>query len=419
MKLVVIGVSYKTAPISLREKMIFSTEHLDMSLNNLLKQINIKGGLILSTCNRIEIYLSVKKLNNLKKILINWLYKFYKIEFKFIRHNIYYYLDNRAIIHLMRVMSGLDSMILGESQIINQVKSAFFRSLKRKNLSVDMQKLFERVFAVSKKIRTQTKIGSYSISISYAIYILLKNKFQSLTEIQILLIGSGKISTLVAKQLYQYNVKKIFIANRTLQHAKNLALKINGFAIELKNVAQYLSKVHVVITSTSSSTPILYTDTVRNVLKKNKKIVLFIDIAVPRNIQSSIGNLPNADLYILDDLQIFLNKNLEKRKHAAMLAENIIKQESIKLSQWLQGYSAAKIIQEYRNQIEQVKKIYENRALMELKIGINPEIIIKKIIYKLTNRLMHNSTKLLYNTAFSQKNDALKILYNHLKLKLH
>ncbi|MDQ1237586.1 MAG: glutamyl-tRNA reductase [Wigglesworthia glossinidia] len=419
MKLLVLGISYKTAPISLREKMIFSTKHLDISLNDLLKKSNMRGGIIVSTCNRIEIYLSVKTLNNLKKILIYWLYKFYKIKFKLIRHNTYYYSDIYAIRHLMRVVSGLDSMNLGESQIISQVKSAFFKSLQKKHLSVDLQKLFEKSFSVSKKIRTETKIGSYSISISHAIYLLLKNKLKCLSEIKILLIGSGKINTLVAKNLHQYKIKKIFIANRTLKNAKNLALKVNGSAIQLKNIIKYLNKINVVIASTSSKKPILHVETVKRILKKSNKIILFIDLSIPRNIHPNIGNLPGVDLYILEDLKVVLNKNLEKRKKAALLAENIIKEESKKLLVWLEGYSKISILQEYRHQIEQVKKLYEKRALMELKLGVNPEIIIKKIIYTLTNRLMHNSTKLLYNTVFSNKNDVLKRLYNHLKLNIN
>ncbi|BAC24492.1 hemA [Wigglesworthia glossinidia endosymbiont of Glossina brevipalpis] len=420
MKLLVFGISYKTAPISLRERVIFSPENINIALNNLLKKSDILGGVILSTCNRTEVYLSIKNFYKAKKIIILWLYKFFNdLKIKEIKNNFYSYIDNYAVSHLMRVTSGLDSMILGEHQILSQVKSAFFRSLKNKNISIDLQKLFESAFSVAKKIRSETKIGSYSISIPYIICVLLKKIFISFTEIKVMLIGSGTINELIAKQLFKYKIKDLFISNRTIDHAKNLAIKVNGCVVEFNEIFKNLNKMQVIITSTYSRKLIITYKIIKSIIEKNKnKKIIFIDISIPRNIDKKIKKITGVHLYTLEDLKDLITNNLEKRKNAATLAENIIKKESIKFMSHIKGYYSSEIIKKYRFQINKLKKIYEKKALLELKLGNNPENIIKKLTYKLTNRLVHKPTKLLYNTSCSKNNKDLYDLYNKLKIDL-
>jgi len=417
MSLLALGINHKTAPVSLRERVTFSPDTLDQALGSLLAQPLVQGGVVLSTCNRTELYLSVEQQENLHEQLVNWLCNYHNLNEDEVRKSIYWYKGNDAVSHLMRVASGLDSLVLGEPQILGQVKKAFADSQKGQALSGELERMFQKSFSVAKRVRTETDIGASAVSVAFAACTLARQIFESLSEVTVLLVGAGETIELVARHLREHNVKKMIIANRTRDRAQLLANEVGAEVISLSEIDVRLADADIVISSTASPLPIMGKGMVERALKiRRNQPMLLVDIAVPRDVEPEVGKLPNVYLYSVDDLQAIIQTNLAQRQAAAVQAETIVAQESCEFMAWLRAQNASETIREYRQQAEEIRDDLTARALASLQQGGDAEAVLSELAWKLTNRLIHTPTKSLTQAARDGDHERLQILRNSLGL---
>ncbi|CNC05552.1 glutamyl-tRNA reductase [Yersinia pseudotuberculosis] len=420
MTLLALGINHKTAPVSLRERVTFSPESMAQALNSLLQQPLVQGGVVLSTCNRTELYLSVEQQENLHEQLIAWLCNYHKLSPDDVRQSLYWHHGNDAVRHLMRVASGLDSQVLGEPQILGQVKKAFAESQRGQSLSSELERLFQKSFSVAKRVRTETEIGASAVSVAFAACSLARQIFESLSELHVLLVGAGETIELVARHLREHQVKHMIIANRTRERAQSLASEVGAEVITLPEIDARLADADIIISSTASPLPIIGKGMVERALKtRRNQPMLFIDIAVPRDIEPEVGKLSNAYLYSVDDLQAIIQHNMAQRQAAAVQAESIVQQESMNFMTWLRAQGAVETIRDYRSQAEQVRSEMTAKALVAIEQGANVEQVINELAYKLTNRLIHAPTKSLQQAASDGDMERLQLLRDSLGLDQH
>lgn len=418
MTLLALGINHKTAPITLRERLTFTPESIDHALDNLLQQPLIHSGVVLSTCNRTELYLCVDSQAALQEQLINWLCSYHRLNLNEVRASIYWHQDNAAVSHLMRVASGLDSLVLGEPQILGQVKQAFSKSQHYKKLSSELERLFQRSFSVAKRIRTETEIGANAVSVAFVACTLARQIFESLAELHILLVGAGKTIELAARHLREHRAKRLIIANRTQARASRFANQVGAEVITLAEIDSRLAEADIVISSTASPLPIIGKGMVERAMKARlNKPMLLIDIAVPRDIEKDVEKLNNIYLYSVDDLHAIVQQNVEQRKMAAIQAELIVEQESAYFMDWLRSQSSVNTIRDYRSQAEQIRAEMAEKALASLRNGADSEQVINQLSYQLMNRLIHSTTKSLQQAATDGDIYRLNILKDSLGLE--
>ncbi|MCU5774856.1 glutamyl-tRNA reductase [Erwiniaceae bacterium BAC15a-03b] len=417
MTLLALGINHKTAPVALREKVAFSPDTLEQALNSLLAQPLVQGGVVLSTCNRTELYLSVEQQENLQEQLVRWLCDYHQLSAEDVRKSLYWHHDNEAVSHLMRVASGLDSLVLGEPQILGQVKKAFADSQRGHSLSSELERMFQKTFSVAKRVRTETDIGASAVSVAFAACTLARQIFESLSTVNVLLVGAGETIELVARHLREHKVKKLIIANRTRERAQLLADEVGAEVINLADIDVRLAEADIIISSTASPLPIIGKGMVERALKaRRNQPMLLVDIAVPRDVEPEVGKLANAYLYSVDDLQQIIEKNMAQRKAAAVQAETIVVQESGEFMAWLRAQSAVETIRDYRSQADQIRADLEARALTALQQGGDAQEIMRDLAHKLTNRLIHAPTKSLQQAARDGDDERLQILRDSLGL---
>ncbi|UVK78818.1 MAG: glutamyl-tRNA reductase [Sodalis sp. Ffu] len=415
MTFLALGINHKTAPVALRERIAFSPDTLEKALSSLLQQPLVQGGVVLSTCNRTELYLSVKQQDDFKEVLVRWLCDFHHLNPDEVCHSFYWHLGDESISHLMRVASGLDSLVLGEPQILGQVKKAFAESQRGHSLSMDLERLFQKSFSVAKRVRTETDIGANAVSVAFAACTLARQIFKSLATVIVLLVGAGETIELMARHLREHNVKNFLIANRTRERAQRLADKVSAEVISLAEIDSQLSRADIIITSTASTKPIIGKSMVERAIKQRRyQPILLVDIAVPRDIEPEVGKLADAYLYTIDDLQAIIEKNLAQRKNAALIGETIVKQESLDFISWLRNQSMVETIRGYRAQADTLRADFEERALTALRLGADPELVVREMAHKLTNRLIHAPTKSLQQAARKGDIERLQILRDSL-----
>ncbi|MFI8418369.1 glutamyl-tRNA reductase [Serratia sp. NPDC078593] len=420
MTLLALGINHKTAPVSLREKVTFSPELITQALNSLLQQPLVQGGVVLSTCNRTELYLSVEQQEHLHEQLVNWLCEYHKLRPEEVSKSLYWHHGDDAVSHLMRVASGLDSLVLGEPQILGQVKKAFAESQRGQSLSGELERLFQKSFSVAKRVRTETDIGSSAVSVAFAACTLARQIFESLAELNVLLVGAGETIELVARHLREHNVKHMIIANRTRERAQILAEEVGAEVITLPEIDERLADADIIITSTASPLPIIGKGMVERALKaRRNQPMLLVDIAVPRDIEPEVGKLANAYLYSVDDLHAIIQSNLAQRKAAAVQAESIVQQESTNFMAWLRSQGAVETIRDYRSQADQIRAEMEAKALAAIAQGADVQHVIHDLAHKLTNRLIHAPTKSLQQAAGDGDVERLQILRDSLGLDQH
>ncbi|MBC8953206.1 glutamyl-tRNA reductase [Xenorhabdus sp. PB62.4] len=417
MTLLALGINHKTAPVSLRERVAFSPDTIGLALDDLLRQPLVRGGVVLSTCNRTELYLSVEQQDNFKEQLINWLCRYHQLNPEDLKSSLYWHLNDEAVSHLMRVASGLDSLVLGEPQILGQVKKAFAESQSYQSLSGELERLFQKSFSVAKRVRTETEIGANAVSVAFAACTLARQIFESLSQLSILLVGAGETIELVARHLKEHGVCHMMIANRTKERAQMLASEVNAEVISLPDIDTRLAEADIVISSTASPLPIIGKGMVERALKlRRNQPMLLIDIAVPRDIEPDVEKLSDVYLYSVDDLQAIIQQNLAQRKAAAIVAEGIVQQESNHFMDWLRSQGAVNTIREYREQAEKIRAEMTAKALMSIKQGADAEQIINQLTHQLTNRLIHTPTKSLQQAASDGDLERLNLLRDSLGL---
>ncbi len=407
MSFLVLGINHKTAPVTIREKLAFSTEHLHYALENLHQQPNIEENVIVSTCNRTEIYCLM--LQNQPNIIKKWLADFHKISLQDIDPYLYYYNKHDTIQHIMRVSSGLDSLVLGEPQILGQMKTAFQQAKQAKTIGKYLRKLFEFSFSVAKQIRTDTSIGSSPVSVAFAAVSLAKQIFGDLSQQTILLIGAGETIELVAQHLYEQEVKQMIVANRTVTKAWGLAKQYQAASIPLTDIPKHLNKADIIISSTGSPLPILSKADIKASLKQRKHQPIFIvDLAVPSDIEASTAELADVYLYTVDDLQEIIQENLASRQQAAEQAEEIVTTQTQHFIYWLRSQNAIELVCQYRQQAEQYRDQAINQALRQLHNGHSAEQVIQTLAYQLTNKIIHTPTTKLKQAARQEQTELLQ-----------
>ncbi|MDX5626905.1 MULTISPECIES: glutamyl-tRNA reductase [unclassified Brenneria] len=417
MTLLALGINHKTAPVSLRERVSFSPDTLGQALNSLLQQPMVQGGVLLSTCNRTELYLSVEEQENQRERLIDWLCEYHHLDPDDVSDSLYWHQDNAAVSHLMRVASGLDSLVLGEPQILGQVKKAFAESLRGHTVSGELERLFQKSFTVAKRVRTETDIGASAVSVAFAACTLARQIFESLADVNVLLVGAGETIELVARHLREHQVHGMVIANRTRERAQALAAEVGAEVITLAELDEQLANADIVISSTASTLPIIGKGMMERTLKaRRNQPMLMVDIAVPRDIEPEVGKLPNVYLYSVDDLHAIIQHNLAQRKAAAIQAESIVQQESSDFMAWLRAQSAVETIRDYREQAEALRAELTAKALTAIQQGSDVETVMQELTHRLTNRLIHAPTKSLQQAARDGDLDRLQILRDSLGL---
>lgn len=410
MSLLSIGINHNSASVDLREKVAFSPEKLISALKELSINDNIYSGVILSTCNRTELYCDIKDGLGAGTV-IEWLTRFHAVPIEELMSSIYVHEEQAAVKHLMRVSCGLDSLVLGEPQILGQVKQAFAAAREYGAVEGTTEKLFQKVFSVAKRVRTDTDIGGNAVSVAYAACTLARQIFESLADSTVLLVGAGETIELVAKHLAESGTKKLIVANRTRERAQALAGEYDAQVITLPEIPQYLSQADIVISSTASPLPIIGKGMVETALKSRRnQPMLFVDIAVPRDIESQVGDLNDAYLYTVDDLQGIVEQNMEQRKVEAIQAEVIVSEESSEFMRWMRSRQAVDSIRKYREQSDVVRSELLNKSLQALVSGADPQKILIELSNKLTNKLIHAPTQAMQDAAKNGDPEKLSVI---------
>lgn len=406
MTLISVGINHNTAPVAIREHLAFPADTLKKYLKNLCDNHKIYGIAILSTCNRTEFYCQTEHNNSTP--LIDWITKCKNLHTTDFTPYLYTHINEQSIRHIFRVACGLDSMILGEPQILGQMKTAYKIAHSAGTLSKHLNKLFHHTFSAAKKVRTNTAIGKNPISIAFAAVQLARQIFSSLNEQTALLIGAGENVELLARHLQQNGIGKLIIANRTLYKAQALATKFNGYAITLSAISLHLSQADIVITSTASQLPILGKGRVESAIKKRKhKPMFMVDLSVPRDIESEVSQLADAYVYTIDDLHNTTNRNLDSRHKSVTQAEEIIDLEIENFLVYIRSQSTQTIIKNYRQQAELTRNEALTIALKQLNNGHDAETVLNRLAYTLTNKLIHNPSVQLRIAGANNRRDII------------
>ncbi len=391
MSLFVLGINHKTAPVAVRETVAFGPEQLQEALSQAASLPNVDELAVLSTCNRTELYCSLDNAHS--ESVLEWLSRYHNVSLSDLKQSTYIYEDEQAARHMMRVASGLDSLVLGEPQVLGQLKDAHSQAREHGTVGGPLDKLFQHTFSVAKRVRTETAIGENPVSVAFAAVSMASHIFSDMSSNTAMLIGAGETIELVARHLYQAGVRSIIVANRTLSRARDLADMFHGSAIGLSDIPAYLEKADIVIASTASPLPILGKGAVERALKKRKhRPVFMVDIAVPRDIEKEVDELADVYLYTVDDLRQVIEDNMKSRQGAAEEAEHLIAAGAADFMYHLRALDSVSVLKRFRDQAEGARDLELSKALKRLEKGEDPEAVVRMLAHGLTNKLIHNPT---------------------------
>lgn len=411
MSLITIGINHKTAPVDVREQVAFTPERLPEALKQLTALQGVSEAAILSTCNRTEIYCSLdnSSTTNKDQIIINWFSQFHNIPLEKLSEYLYEHDHPATIRHAFRVASGLDSMVLGEPQILGQLKQSYAEANQHGALALLLGRLFQHSFSVAKQVRTDTAIGSSAVSVAFASVALAKQIFGDLKPYTALMIGAGETIELAARHLHSSGIGHIIVANRTLKRAEDLAEQFDAEAITLRDMPEYLERADIVISSTASSLPILGKGTVERALKKRKhKPIFMVDIAVPRDIEAEVDELDDVYLYTVDHLQEIITENLKSRQEAAEQAEEIIEAQVTEFLDWQKTLHAVDSIRDIRQQTEALSEEVLEKVLKQIQQGQSAEDAVKFMARTLTNKFLHQPSSQLREAGKRGQKDVIE-----------
>ena len=399
MALLTLGLNHTTAPVELREQVAFDATRLPDILAQLIQEFpDVRESAILSTCNRTELFLAID--GNLELDFVGWLARFHDVDPDMLVPHIYRFKDLQAAKHMIRVASGLDSLVLGEPQILGQFKDAIRIARNALTCGTELEQAFSRVLSIAKRVRTETAIGRNPVSVAYTSVNLANHIFSDLSLCKVKLVGAGETIQLVAEHLIGQGVREIDVVNRTLANAKTLAASIDGFAWSLDELGERIQYADIVITSTGASIPVIGKGIVERAQKvRRHKPMLMIDLAVPRDIEPEVGEIESVYLYTVDDLKGVIEKGLEHRQEAARHAERLIDSALDSWQRDIRGYRAVDTIKQLREGIQELSEHELAQALRILESGKPADEVLAQLSRNLTNKFLHSPTVALRSAA--------------------
>jgi len=413
MSLFALGLSHTTAPLDVREKVAFTPESVTDALRDLTRARRVKEAAILSTCNRTEIYFHADDPDP----VAHWLAGFHNLPQGSLHPYVYTLPQDRAVTHAFRVASGLDSMVLGEPQILGQMKHAVRSAAAAGSLGLVLNRLFQRTFAVAKDVRTQTDIGSASISMAAAAVKLAERIFPSISDQRLLLIGAGEMIELAATHFVARKPKSITVANRTFDRGSQLASRLGAEAITLNELPDRLAQFDIIVTCTASSLPILGKGTLERVVKQRKHAPVFIvDLAVPRDVEPEAAELDDVFLYSVDDLAEIVKDNLQVRRESVVQAEQMIADQTGHFLRWLEGRTIVPTIAALHGHHDNLRSVELDRARKLLAGGELPEKVLEELARGLTNKFLHAPLSALNGAGEAERAELIALFQHVYKL---
>ncbi|AIY08285.1 glutamyl-tRNA reductase [Paenibacillus polymyxa] len=416
MHIVVVGLNYRTAPVEVRERFTFAEQDLPKALEQLKLTKSVLEGVVVATCNRTEIYVVVDRLHMCGYFIRSFMEQWFGIPRDQFTQHLYIYEDEQAIRHLFRVTCGLDSMVIGETQILGQVKNAFLQAQSQKITATWFNMLFKQAVTLGKRAHSETSIGESAVSVSYAAVELGKRIFGMFTDKKVLILGAGKMSELTVKHLYSGGAAEVIVANRTLSRAEDLASKFNGTPVTMEEGMNRLADVDIVISSTGAQGYILDRNRVEASMKRRQSRPLFmIDIAVPRDLDPAIGELQNVFLYDIDDLEGIVESNLEMRRTEAAKIEHMIEDELSEFYQWLKTMGVRPVIRALQEKSESI-----HQDTLESLYNKLPELderqrkVISRLTKSMLNQMMHDPINRVKELAVQKQGNEALDMFSHI-----
>ncbi|WP_151448581.1 glutamyl-tRNA reductase [Lacisediminimonas profundi] len=414
MQLLAIGLNHTTAPVSLREKVAFPADHLGQAVAaaraSLARGIGEQAAAeaaILSTCNRTELYCANRagrSVNDAIDATAHFMADYHQLSVSELRPHLYTLPQDQAVRHAFRVASGLDSMVLGEPQILGQMKDAVREADAAGALGTYLHQMFQRTFAVAKEVRSTTEIGAHSVSMAAAAVRLAQRIFDRISEQNVLFIGAGEMIELCATHFSAQNPKSLTIANRTLERGEALAHRLDGRAIRLADLPEQLANFDIVVSSTASTLPIIGLGMVERAIKARRhKPMFMVDLAVPRDIESEIGRLDDVFLYTVDDLATTVQTGMENRQAAVIQAEAIIETRVQSFMHWIDSRAVVPVIQELHENSEQIRMIELERARKLLARGEDIDTVLDALSRGLTAKFLHGPQSALHSAQGDER----------------
>jgi glutamyl-tRNA reductase len=400
-RIILIGLNHKTASVNIRECLAFSHDETRSALSNLRAMAAIEEAMLISTCNRVELLIAAKEAHNAVDEAKGFLARFKQLALDEFESSLYLHQGEEAVRHVFRVAASLDSMVVGEPQILGQIKTAYRAATEEKTSGVILNRLLHKTFFVAKRIRSETGIGDHAVSISYAAIELGRKIFGDLEGKQVLLIGAGEMAELAVEHLIRHRSGHIFVANRTFERGVELAAAYKGTALRFEEIPDYLRRVDIIISSTGAKGFILQKPQVKAVMRgRRNRPIFFIDIAVPRDIDPAINALNNAYVYDIDDLKDVVEDNIEDRNREAMKADRIIDEAVINFRQWFQGLGVVPTIKALRAKVQSIARDEVQKTLQQMNhLPAEDQQAIERMTESLTNKILHEPTRYLKSSG--------------------
>ncbi len=395
--ILLIGLNHQTAPVEVRECLAFSADEATVALDALWQHPAIEEVILFSTCNRVEVLLTAPEQTAAVEATRHFLSRYKEVPYEHFQDSLYVYEGVEAVRHLFRVASSLDSMMVGEPQILGQIKEAYRVATEKKTTGVILNRLLHRSFFVAKRIRTETGIGDHAVSISYAAIELGRKIFGTLERRNVILIGAGEMAELAVEHLIRSKAGKIFVANRTFERGLALARRFQGTPIHFEEITDTLEQVDIIISSTGATEFIIRPDAVKAVMRRRKnRPLFFIDIAVPRDIDPAINRLDNVYVYDIDDLKGVIDENIQDRKKEAMKGERIVDEAVIRFQEWFDSLSVVPTLIALRKKLESIADMEVKRTLKSMPhITEKDRNALLRMKTAMINKLLHDPTLFL------------------------
>jgi len=402
--IVLMGLNHKTAPVALRECLAFSEDEISAALKALQESPTISEAMLISTCNRVEVLMATSDTSNAADTVRVFFSEFKNLPVSEFEKSLYIHEGDDAVRHIFRVASSLDSMVVGEPQILGQIKTAYQIATSKKTSGVLLNKLLHRTFSVAKRVRSETGIGDHAVSISYAAIELGRKIFGTFEEKKVLLIGAGEMAELAVEHLIRNRTGNILVANRTFKNGVELAKRFNGQAIRFEEITGFLEHVDIIISSTGSPDYMVTRDQVKGIIRRRRnRPLFFIDIAVPRDIDPEINRLTNSYVYDIDDLKRIIDENIEDRNREGIKGERIVDEAVISFRHWFESLDVIPTIVELRNKMENIAKGEMKKTLQTLKhFSDDDQQAIGRMTNAMINKILHDPTLLLKSNGHHQ-----------------